>query len=677
MKTCTFSKFLLVAISLASPLFSLAQDTTAKAAALPVNSKIEQVTVFLQGAQVQRKGSTMLTKGRNELIFKSLSPFLDKESIRLKGDGNFTVLSVNYAINHIDEQQKRSDVEKMETQREKIKQQIDLENIGVGAWQYEIASLQKNDVVSSTQNGVKTNDLKELMDYRTARLQETNLKIYNSNKKIADWYTEINKVNAQLSEINAKSATFTGEITIVVNAESAGNAKFDLSYSVGNASWQMTYDLRVKDVASPMNLLYKANVQQQSGEDWKDVKLVFSTGNPTFNNTQPTVQPWYLRMGSVGYDDNTVSGGISDANEGRGITVRGSRSDGNVVMVDGKIETIPPVYETVTEQILVKPARKKIVEVATEYSNATEQVMVSPATKKWENGREIDIPAEYKTITKRQPQAPATFREIEIPAEYKTITKQVLKQDAQTRYVNMPTEYKAKKAKAGATFEDKSPLNITSSDNITNTLYEVGLPYTVLNDGKTYTAEIRNGVIPASYEYFVAPKQSTDAYLTALVTNWDELQLVSGEAALYYEGTYMGKTRLNPDNTNDTLRISLGIDKGIVVQRTKLKEFAKKQFWGDKQSDERAYEIAIRNRKAQVINIIIADQFPLSAQKEITVERMEYKDTKTERTDYKAANLDENTGKITWKQTIEAAKERKFVLHYKVKYPKGWRVEVD
>lgn len=573
-----------------SPLCAGAQLTNS--VATPVATTIAQVTVFLEGAQIQRVGKATLDKGRNEFVFKALSPYLDKESIRLKGEGNFTVLSVNYGVNHLDEQQKRSEVELLKTKIDQLDKQIALENIGVDAWRLEVASLQKNDVVSSTQNGVKTSDLKELMDYRTARLRETNLKIYESMDKVFGWNVEKRKINAQLAEINAKSVSTTGEITVVVNAETNGNTAFGLSYSVAHASWQMSYDLRVKDVASPMNLLYKANVQQQTGEDWKDVKLVFSTGNPNYDNTQPTLDTWYVRQEAppvstvrfappvIVADKETKSiagiaattAGVAQADEraaGQGITYRGSRSDGNEIWIDG-------------------------------------------VRQRQEDDRE---------------------------------------------------ESKARADKS----KDQMPLAVAASQNITNTIYEVSLPYTVLNDGKTYTAEIRNGSVPAIYQYYIAPKKSTDAYLTALVTNWDELQLVSGEAALYYEGTYMGKTALNPDNTNDTLRISLGIDKGIVVQRNKLKEFAKKQSFGDKQSDERAYEIAIRNRHAQAVNLIVEDQFPVSAQREISVENIAYKEAK----------LDEKTGKLTWKTRIEGSKEQKFSLRYKIKYPKGWRVSAD
>ena len=234
---------------------------------VPVSTKIEQVTVFLQGAQVQRKGSAVLARGRNEFMFKGLSPYLDKESIRLKGDGgNFTVLSVNYSVNFMDEQQKRAEVSDLQTRNKELQGQIDLENINVNVLQYEVNSLVKNDLVSSTQSGVKTADLKELMEYRTAKLRETNLKIYESNQKVQGFRENQAKISQQLMELNAKSSTQTGEIAIVVNAEMGGTAAFDLSYSVANASWFMSYDLRVKDVISPMGLLYRSEERRVGKE---------------------------------------------------------------------------------------------------------------------------------------------------------------------------------------------------------------------------------------------------------------------------------------------------------------------------------------------------------------------------------------------------------------------------
>lgn len=61
-----------------------------------------------------------------------------------------------------------------------------------------------------------------------------------------------------------------------------------------NAGWNASYDLRANDTKSPLQIVYKANVLQQTGVDWNQVKLRLSTSNPTQGGIAPTLTPWLL-----------------------------------------------------------------------------------------------------------------------------------------------------------------------------------------------------------------------------------------------------------------------------------------------------------------------------------------------------------------------------------------------
>ena len=88
----------------------------------------------------------------------------------------------------------------------------------------------------------------------------------------------------------------------------------------------------------------------------------------------------------------------------------------------------------------------------------------------------------------------------------------------------------------------------------TTTVFEIEDPYSVPNDGKTYTADINSYELNASYEYYAAPKLDADAYLTAKIVDWQELNLLPGEANLFFEGTYLGNSSLDVMNASDTLQ---------------------------------------------------------------------------------------------------------------------------
>jgi uncharacterized protein (TIGR02231 family) len=215
--------------------------------------------------------------------------------------------------------------------------------------------------------------------------------------------------------------------------------------------------------------------------------------------------------------------------------------------------------------------------------------------------------------------------------------------------------------------KDQTAIETITTYQPTTVIYEIKDPYTILNDGKTYTVEIDGFEIPALYEYYAIPKLEPDVYLTAKIIDWQELNLQPGEANLFFEGTYLGQSFLDVLNSGDTLKLSLGKDKGVVSKRTLLKEFSSKKFLGNNKTDIRQYEIAVRNNKQQSINIIIEDQFPISTQKDIEVQDKKYD----------GAKLNDDTQKLTWTLTLEPKKESKLSFRYEVKYPKEKTLSLD
>jgi uncharacterized protein (TIGR02231 family) len=215
--------------------------------------------------------------------------------------------------------------------------------------------------------------------------------------------------------------------------------------------------------------------------------------------------------------------------------------------------------------------------------------------------------------------------------------------------------------------KDQTAIETITSYQPTTVVYEIKDPYTILNDGKTYTVDIDGFEIPALYEYYSVPKLEPDVYLTAKVIDWQELNLQPGEANLFFEGTYLGQSFLDVLNAGDTLKLSLGKDKGVVAKRTLLKEFSSKKFLGNNKTDTRQYEITVRNNKSQPINIIIEDQFPISTQKDIEVQDKKYD----------GAKLNDDNQKLTWTLNMEPKKESKLNFRYEVKYPKEKRLNLD
>jgi uncharacterized protein (TIGR02231 family) len=181
-----------------------------------------------------------------------------------------------------------------------------------------------------------------------------------------------------------------------------------------------------------------------------------------------------------------------------------------------------------------------------------------------------------------------------------------------------------------------------------------------LNDGKVYVVEIKNYSVPATYQYYAVPKLDKDAFLTAQIPNWQDLNLMDGELNLFFEGAFLGKSILDLRKASDTLEVSLGRDKGIVIERKNLKEYTSKQLLSNFKTETRAYQITVKNNKNAPIRLILQDHFPTSPNKDITIDNKEAT----------GANIDEKTNIITWKLDIAPRSEKVQTFKYSVKYPK-------
>jgi uncharacterized protein (TIGR02231 family) len=213
--------------------------------------------------------------------------------------------------------------------------------------------------------------------------------------------------------------------------------------------------------------------------------------------------------------------------------------------------------------------------------------------------------------------------------------------------------------------EEVEASNVASYTQVTETTlaaeFDIAIPYSIPSDGIGQLVDVQNHELPASYKHFAVPKMDNDAFLVAQVTGWEDLNMLSGNANIYFEGTYVGEAFLDMKNTKDTLDLSLGRDNKIVIERKKLKDFSKKNVVGTTKKEEFVYEITVRNTKKDPIEISVEDQVPVSQDAQIEVEV----------TDTGGAEYDKTTGKLVWKMNLNSAEAKKVTFKYSVKYPKN------
>jgi uncharacterized protein (TIGR02231 family) len=512
----------------------------------PVDSKISRVTVFLNRAQVTREIKTRLEPGKTNLILTGLTSQLDQQSIQVSGKGNFIILGINHNQNYLSEFNVPRSLQVLKDSLEIYKRQVNLEQNQKDILIKEEQLLLTNQKIGGGQQNLTVNELKAMADFYRARLSDIGVSKIKSDEKIKKFNDRITRINRQINEQTDLYRRNTSEVVINVTAEVATTAELEVNYVVANAGWYPVYDLRGVNTKSPVQLNYKANVYQNTGEEWKNVKLKLSTANPSLGGLKPDLFPWYLNFQQYGYKL-----------QGRAPGVQLQRSK---AAPESKMEDVEIVME----------------------------------------------------------EAPA----------------------------------------------------MTSSDFVTtiqtslNTEFDIGLPYSVASSSKPTLVDVRNYEMKAEYEYATAPKLDQDAFLLAKAVGWEEFSLLPGEANVFFEGTFVGKTFIDPNNIKDTLAVSMGRDKRMVVKREKVKDFTTRKTIASNQRDSYAWEVSVRNTKNEAVRITVEDQVPVSQNSQIEVTVL----------DTAGARYNKETGKLIWNLILQPNETKKVIFKYEVKYPKDKQV---
>ncbi len=197
-------------------------------------------------------------------------------------------------------------------------------------------------------------------------------------------------------------------------------------------------------------------------------------------------------------------------------------------------------------------------------------------------------------------------------------------------------------------------------EGMIQTEYEIKIKYTIPNDDNLHVVAIQNKTLKAKYNYAVIPKLDMGAYLLAEISDWSEMNLVPGTSRIYFDGSYIGKSSINPDASVDTLQLSLGKDRSILVSRKKLKDKTREKVIIDEKVITVTYEIYIRNNKSIAVSLDVNDQIPLSNDPTIKVELLKSD----------GANYNAETGMLEWKLDLKAKENKKLQFTYEVKIPK-------
>lgn len=500
-------------------------------------SKVVKVAVFQNQAQVSREGKAILDMGIHEVIFNQISPSLINSSIEVVAPEGIEILSVSNRNNYLEKGEVPADIAALEDSLQNLTEvlngiRMDQESI---SWQKDL--LRSNKSLGGANTGVKAEELEDVLDIFQRKLHQYKEQSIELERKSKVLNTQKRLIEKQLSDYRAGVKSLNSQIAVMVKVSKANpDALFRLQYLVSGVSWKPYYDIRVKDVNSPLQFVLKANIRQTTGEEWKDVKLSLTTTNPNQTGVKPEMRPVFLMF------------------------------------------------------------REPVVRQKYSYSS----------------GKDGDVDAMV----------------------------------AEPMYAPEESSYKSRSA--------------SSRQNLLNLSFDVKGNVSVPSDGKMHQVELNQFSLPAVYGYACVPKLSSDIFVTAKSESNELLNQLSGEANIYLNGTFAGKTYINRESS-DSLLLTLGKDRRIITKREKVKDMSSKSLFGSNKKESQTIEISISNSSNERITLKVEDQIPVSKNGEISVKLTQDGDA-----DYAA-----ESGQLKWVKTLEPKQVIKLRFSFEITYPAG------
>lgn len=258
-------------------------------------AQIQSARVYNNAAELKHKASVQIPSGTSEIVITNVANYLNESTVQIGVPKNVTVMSVQFTNAYVEEYDNNQDSPLVKPVKEEIaKKEMELKTLQnqLTAERKGVELLDKNQSMSNAQNFSVAELTKLLEFYKTKRTDLSN-SINKLEKQERTLQEELTALKGKLT-FNQTSAEKTSQGKLIVNVMSSqsGNIPLEVSYLTNQATWQPSYEMRIDKINEPIQMLYKAQVQQNTGVDWKNVKLSLTSGPANQNTFAPELQPW-------------------------------------------------------------------------------------------------------------------------------------------------------------------------------------------------------------------------------------------------------------------------------------------------------------------------------------------------------------------------------------------------
>ncbi|MBW2731665.1 MAG: mucoidy inhibitor MuiA family protein [Deltaproteobacteria bacterium] len=261
-----------------------------------VHLPVREVVVLEDRALVRRRGKVSVEAGRSQLMLEGVAPVLQEVSLR--GDskeGKITELRVRRAMRLRGAHQPKEACAleaKLEALEDRFNQ-VGEERSRATQRHALVMRMLARSVVEMPQDaafGLNNEELwREAFDSTSKRARELVDRALAHYFDESDLAEEVSRVAGERQALNHRDLDFVAWIELDIESEEARELEVSVEYIVPNALWRPLHSAWL-EMNGTLRFSCRAAVWQNTGEDWQDAKLSFSTACSSLGTEPPLLE---------------------------------------------------------------------------------------------------------------------------------------------------------------------------------------------------------------------------------------------------------------------------------------------------------------------------------------------------------------------------------------------------
>ena len=599
-----------------------------------VPSRIVAATVYTDRAMVTREAKAEIAPGLRHVTLGGLPPLLQDQSVRVAASGSAQAKIVEVKVDQVFlDTISAARIAPLLQSRKNLNADIRVLNDRLAVIAHQRDFLNKITIASqeSIARELRTqkptaDDWGKLLGFFDAEYTKLDGESRQIDEKRGALQQKLEAVEKELGAAGGSPEKKEKTITVAFDVMKGGSVVLEASYLISQAGWSPSYDIRVSSADTIVELTYSALVRQNTGEDWKDVRMTLSTSQPALGGAPPELQPWYV--GASDRAQGSVEGSVRDAGSGDplvGVTIQAMGTpSGTVTDANGyyRIGNVPSGwqvlrisdvgYQTVNLRVNVRPYASARADVSLNEASVTvgavEITANEPAAKKSESvlraGR-----ADIQTA----PPAPVSYQTAEV------------------------------------------------KESLTSASFPVAGENTVPADNADHKVTVMVAPLAGSFSHSTVPKLQPDAFFKAALTNSTDFPILPGPTSVYVDNGFVSTSKLAAVMPGEKFDAFLGADNGVHIERKLVNKVTEVSGLFSKTRKTR-YEILItaQNRKKIAERLSIRENVPVSQDERVKVE------ITAPRPEEAAPDAG---GIITWQIRLAPGEKREIKVQYSIEAP--------